>query len=94
MKVKWLRIALADLDVIFEHIAADNKTAARETVEHIWNSAKALAGHPNIGRSGRVAGTRELVIADSSYIVPYRVRSSEVQILRVLHAARKWPEKF
>ena len=85
---------MADLDVIFEHIAADNKTAARETVEHIWNNVKALAEHPNIGRSGRVAGTRELVITDSSYIVPYRVRSSEVQILRVLHAARKWPEKF
>lgn len=46
-----------------------------------------------MGRAGRVAGTRELVVADTPYIIPYRVRGDAVEILRVFHAARKWPGK-
>ncbi len=53
-----------------------------------------LANHPALGRPGRVSGTRELVVSGTPYIVPYRVRGETVEILRVQHAARKWPEKF
>jgi len=35
-----------------------------------------------------------MVATGTSYIVPYRVVANEVQILRVLHGARKWPEEF
>ena len=42
----------------------------------------------------RGAGTRELVVAETPYIIPHRVRGDAVEILRVFHAARKWPEKF
>jgi len=49
---------------------------------------------PAMGRAGRVAGTRELVVAETPYIIPYRVRGDAVEILRVFHAAREWPEKF
>jgi plasmid stabilization system protein ParE len=27
------------------------------------------------------------------YLLPYRIKSNEVEILRVLHAAQKWPER-
>jgi plasmid stabilization system protein ParE len=61
----------------------------------------AAAGSPErvfhartMGRAGRVTGTRELVVAGTPYIVPYRVRVEAVEILRVFHAARKWPEKL
>ena len=56
----------------------------REGVEY-------LLDHPNLGRAGRVRGTRELVISGSPFVVIYRVRFDQVQILRVLHHARKWP---
>jgi toxin ParE1/3/4 len=47
-----------------------------------------------VGRPGRVPGTRELVIAHMPYIVPYRVRGEAIQILRVYHSARRWPDSF
>lgn len=53
-----------------------------------------LGDHPKIGRIGRVAGTYELVIPGIPYIVPYRIRNQEVQILSVFHTSRKWPESF
>jgi toxin ParE1/3/4 len=53
-----------------------------------------LSDQPDAGRAGRVHGTRELVIADTPFILPYRVVENTVQILRVLHGARKWPKRF
>jgi plasmid stabilization system protein ParE len=47
-----------------------------------------------MGRAGRVDGTRELIISDSPYIAVYRVLEDELEVLDVLHAARRWPDKF
>jgi len=87
-------LALADLDELMNSIAKDNPEAANQVARKIWRTTQMLLNHPAIGRVGRVPGTRELVISGTPYIVPYRVISDEVQILRVLHAARKWPDKF
>ena len=85
---------MADLDGIFRYIAQNNEQAASRIVSQIWDSGQLLGQHPNMGRAGRVAGTRELVIQDSKYLIPYRVLNSEVQILRVLHGAMDWPKFF
>ncbi len=53
-----------------------------------------LADHPHVGRAGRVLGTRELVIANTPFIIPYRVAENTIQILRVLHDKRRWPRHF
>jgi len=50
-----------------------------------------LVAHLAIGRPGRVLGTRELVIGVLPYLVPYRVREKDAEILRVLHTSRRWP---
>jgi toxin ParE1/3/4 len=41
-----------------------------------------------------VPGTRELVVTRFPYILPYRVREQAVEILRVFHTSRKWPQRF
>ena len=94
MRIRWLRRALRNLDDNAEYIARDNPDAAARIVERIATSVERLTTHPASGRPGRVPGTRELVIAVTPYIVPYRVRGATVEILRVFHAARKWPESF
>jgi toxin ParE1/3/4 len=47
-----------------------------------------------MGRPGRVVGTRELVVHDTPYVIPYRVRDNIVEVIRAFHAARRWPKKF
>ena len=50
--------------------------------------------NPLLGRTGRIDGTRELVLADKHYILPYRIKEQEIQILAVFHGARQWTECF
>jgi toxin ParE1/3/4 len=94
MDVKWLRVALENLDAEAEDIANDNPRAAERTVIAIREAVKLLSDFPAMGRTGRVSGTREMVVPGTPYIVPYRVRDNHIQILRVLHSARKWPKSF
>jgi addiction module RelE/StbE family toxin len=94
MRVSWLRAALAELNAEAEYIARDNPRAAAKIVGSIAAAVDRLTKHPAMGRPGRVAGTRELVIPGTPYIIPYRVRGDFVEILRVFHAARKWPRSF
>ncbi len=94
MRVKWLQVALANLEAAADYIAKDNPAAAGRFVQEIFRAAELLARNPAMGRPGRVPGTRELVIPNTPYILPYRVRANAVEILRVFHAARKWPTHF
>lgn len=94
MRVRWLRRALENLDDEAAYIAKDSPQMAAEFVRQLIGSAATLADHPNLGRAGRIAGTRELVITRFPYILPYRVREEAVEILRVFHTARKWPRRM
>ena len=94
MHVNWLRTARANLIAVSEYIAQDNPDAAARTVAAITRAVESLGRFPAAGRPGRVPGTRELVVSGTPYIVPYRVRGNIVEVLRVLHASRKWPSHF
>ena len=46
---------------------------------------------PNLGKSGRVFGTRELItpkFGKTAYVIVYRVKSERIEILRVLPGMR------
>lgn len=88
--IEWRPKASADLLAIVAYIAADNPTAAQELKDSIEGKVAALAEHPKLYRPGRIKGTRELV-AHPNYIVLYRIVGTVVEILRVKHAAQKWP---
>jgi toxin ParE1/3/4 len=95
MKIAWSPEAIEDLVSLRAYVAEDNPAAARRTVQHIVESIEQLLpDNPRIGRAGRVPGTRELVIPRSPYIVPYRLQRTTIQILRIYHAARRWPDSF
>jgi addiction module RelE/StbE family toxin len=91
LEIRWLKRALANLESEAEYIARGNPAAAARIVKRIVSVFDRLRRFPASGRPGRVEGTRELIVSGTPYIVPYRVRDQEVQILRVFHAARKWP---
>ena len=94
MRVEWTRRALRALKGIAEYIARDRPGAAGRMVLRLREAAEVLQDHPELGREGRVPGTRELVVSGTPFIVPYRIQHDSVQVLTILHAARRWPEDF
>ena len=94
MKLEWFSAALLDFNKIVDFIAADDPIAAVEQGDEIDRQVTMLLNTPDIGRPGRVTGTRELVIVRTPYIVAYRVMGQSIQIIRILHGARCWPERF
>lgn len=69
----------------------DNPSAAERMAERVREAVEYLLEYPNMGKPGRVSGTRELVVSGTPFIVVYRVAVLTIQILRILHHARKWP---
>jgi toxin ParE1/3/4 len=91
--VRWLPWAVADRHAQLAFIASDNVRAAIEQGDRIQAAVDRLADFPQAGRSGRKRGTRELVISGTPLLAVYRVRENpaEIQILRLLHGAQRWP---
>jgi toxin ParE1/3/4 len=94
VKIKWLTLAERDLKEVERYISKDSPTQAVSVVLRIIEAVEVLVNHPGIGRQGRVEDTRELVLSDLPYIIPYRQKNNWIEILRVFHQARKWPEQF
>ncbi|SCB10747.1 type II toxin-antitoxin system RelE/ParE family toxin [Rhizobium multihospitium] len=89
-RVRWTARALGRLDEIGAHIHKDNPDAAARVVLRIVSAVDMLVDFPATGRVGRISGTRELVLGDIPYIIPYRV-VHDVEILTVMHAHQRWP---
>jgi toxin ParE1/3/4 len=91
----WSPEAIDDLAALRAYIEQETSAAAQRIARHILQNVDTLlVSNPSIGRPGRVPGTRELVIPRTPFIVPYRVIGTTIQILRVFHGARRWPESF
>ena len=94
MKLRWTRPALQDLDHLYEYIAEDNFSAAREMVSRIFEAVQNLKKHPRMGRDGRCGGTRELIIGKTPYVVVYVLKGDEIQIVAVIHVSMRWPDSL
>lgn len=95
MKIDWAPRALFDLADLQDYIAGDSPEAAVRVVAIVADSVQRTLGENHeLGRAGRVPGTRELVIPKITVIVPYRIRGNTLEILRVYHQARAWPDHF
>lgn len=92
MPVRWLRKALKSLEQAYQFVAAEDVEAAVQLVLRIQAAVEQLERFPQLGRVGRVEGTRELVIANTPFIVVYRVKRHNAEILRVLHSSRHYPD--
>jgi toxin ParE1/3/4 len=94
MTVIWADAAIADLIALHAHVANDNPAAAEAMIRRIVDLVeRQLPQLPESGRPGRVPKTRELVISGSPCVVPYQLVGDTIAILRVIHGARRWPEK-
>ena len=95
MNIVWSPEAIEDLIALRAYVGSDDRAAARRLAMRIVDAVEtSISRNPEIDRPGRVAGTREFAIARTSYIAPYRVSGGAIEVLRILHGARRWPERF
>ncbi len=90
LTVRWTRRALTNLDAQADYIAREDPGAARDMAARIFACTDQLGEFPGLGRPGRVPGIRERVVVGPPFIVVYRETPTAVQVLRVLHGARRW----
>jgi toxin ParE1/3/4 len=90
MSLVWHPLAIADRERIMDFIASDKPLAALMLDEKFDLCADRIEANPMLYRAGRVSGTREAVV-HPNYLMVYRIVSSEITILRVLHASQQWP---
>jgi toxin ParE1/3/4 len=93
MRVIWSETAIANLIEIRRFIEKDQPAAARRLAGRILACVERIAEHPHIGRPGREPDTRELIVAGTPYIIPYRIHRNHLAVLAVLHAAQERPER-
>jgi toxin ParE1/3/4 len=89
--IRYTRLALADLEEARRRIALDHPGAAEAMAQRIREAIEGLRLFPERGRPGRIAGTRELVVSRTPFVVPYRIVERDIQIIAVLHGRRAWP---
>lgn len=92
MTIRWTPTGLRDLESLHAYIAAGSHEAAAATVAKILAGLESAVRFPGMGRKGRVAGTRELVV--SPFVVAYRVKKDAVEVVAIIHGARRWPDSF
>ncbi len=90
MEIIWTRLAIAQRAAIYDYIEARNPRAALALDQLFGEKAQLLTRHPHMGRTGRVAGTRELVV-HPNYLMQYAVTPMHIRILGVKHVAKQFP---
>ncbi len=93
MRLLWTAPARVDLAALVRYIANDDVDAALRVEDRIVAAVNRLSEMPNIGRLGQLRGTRELVVPRTAYLAIYRIKDSDVEVLRILHGAQQWPPR-
>jgi toxin ParE1/3/4 len=93
VNIVWSPRAIEHLAHLRAYIAQDNPKAANQVAAALLAAVERLAELPNLGRPGRVTGTRELVVPGTPYVIPYRLRGDRLEIIAVLHGRQKWPTR-
>jgi toxin ParE1/3/4 len=94
MKAVWSPRAIRHLTAIREYIEKGSDGNAALIARRILDAIEILQTQPQMGRPGRLAGTRELVVSGTPYIVPYRVRRERLELLAVFDGRRQWPGRL
>jgi toxin ParE1/3/4 len=93
--IEWTEQVARQLDQAHDYIALSNDEDVAERIAlKIVSSVRQLAALPMSGRAGRVPATRELIVANTPFLVAYAIEKNRIVILAVYHGAQRWPEAF
>jgi len=92
-QIEWSPAANKTKLAIVRGLMGANLQAALRLTVVIETKISRLTKFPELGRPGRLTGTRELVIGRTKYIAVYKISGAgRITILRLLHSAQRWPK--
>jgi addiction module RelE/StbE family toxin len=94
MRVNWTKRALNDLEIEANYLNEISPSIKDSFLEDVEGGIDLIKEYPELGRIGRVNQTRELILKKFQYILVYLVESSYIDIIRLLHTSRKWPNSL
>jgi toxin ParE1/3/4 len=95
MKIVWTRRATRHLRDAYQYWGKEkSEDAADLMLDRIFSVVELLERNPEMGRQGRIAFTRELILKPLPFVLSYRLRRKKIEIIALLHGARKWPTSF
>jgi toxin ParE1/3/4 len=95
IKIVWTRRATRHLRAAYEYWTKEkSEQAADLMLDRIFSAVELIGDHPRMGRPGRVGTTREFVLLPLPFVLAYRHSRRKVEVLALLHGARKWPSNF
>lgn len=83
-----------DLLEIWLFIARDNVAAADRVLDHIEAKLRLLADYPEIGRGRPDIAPNARMLPVLNYLVLYKLADERVEIVRVVHGARRLEALF
>lgn len=90
MRVFWTEAALKQLEATRDFLAHTSPQYAQRIVERLVNRAERIAAFP---RAGRVVPEYEIdevrQVIESSYRIIYLIKEERIEVLAVIHTARK-----
>jgi toxin ParE1/3/4 len=95
VRVVWSPQSINDISALRAFIAVESPVAAKRISLRIVDTVESLLSfNPEAGRKGRVPKTRELVVARTPFVVAYRINDTTIEVLRVFHGSRRWPDRL
>jgi len=94
VKIGWSKRAEHHLRAAYQYWSNEKSEAAALMLERILSTVDLLAQNPELGRHGRISQTRELVLKPLPFVLAYRLRRNHIEVVALLHGARKWPQAF
>ena len=88
-RLEFSRSSIADIESIKQYISTVNPRAAERVINRMIKVADHLVDFPMLGRIGRKAGTREIIVPEYPYLLVYRLTASKVIIVTVAHQPKK-----
>jgi toxin ParE1/3/4 len=92
VKIRIAPTASAHLQAAFQYLDGISTKVAAEQMKRIFDGIDQLKRFPESGPTGRVEGTRELVIPRTPFVVVYSIDKDVINIVAVLHGSQRWPQ--
>jgi len=86
--VRLTKPARGELDSAVAYLRRESPRAADAMHLAVERAIGSLADFPNRGRAAELAGTRELIVRGTPYIIVYAVERDAVLILRIRHKSQ------